>query len=83
MALLLPDYWADFIRSRPIEDVKPLGVAPGGGNPSPAKRYGEGAHRVRTEDRYRDRGVDEPPSRGKGRHKVLLLGRSTKQYCWE
>ena len=40
MALLLPDYWADFIRSGPIEDVKPLGVAPGGGNPSPAKRYG-------------------------------------------
>ena len=26
MALLLPDYWADFIRSGPIEDVKPLGV---------------------------------------------------------
>ena len=25
MALLLPDYWADFIRSGPIEDVKPLG----------------------------------------------------------
>ena len=40
MALLLPDYWADFIRSGPIEDVKPLGVAPGGGNPAPAKRYG-------------------------------------------
>jgi MoxR-like ATPase len=39
MALLLPDYWADFIRSGPIEDVKPLGVAPGGGNP-PAQRYG-------------------------------------------
>ena len=31
MALLLPDYWADFIRSGPIEDVKPLGV--GSGNP--------------------------------------------------
>ena len=30
MALLLPDYWADFIRSGPIEDVKPLGV---GGRP--------------------------------------------------
>lgn len=30
MALLLPDYWADFIRSGPIEDVKPLGV---GGKP--------------------------------------------------
>lgn len=28
MALLLPDYWADFIRSGPIEDVKPLGVGP-------------------------------------------------------
>jgi MoxR-like ATPase len=40
MALLLPDYWADFIRSGPIEDVKPLGVAPGGGTPAPAKRYG-------------------------------------------
>ena len=26
VALLLPDYWADFIRSGPIEDVKPLGV---------------------------------------------------------
>mmetsp|Transcript_46750 Transcript_46750/g.74795 ORF Transcript_46750/g.74795 Transcript_46750/m.74795 type:complete len:565 (-) Transcript_46750:838-2532(-) len=26
MALLLPNYWADFIRSGPIEDVKPLGV---------------------------------------------------------
>lgn len=27
MALLLPEYWADFIRSGPIEDVKPLGLA--------------------------------------------------------
>jgi len=26
MALLLPEYWADFIRSGPIEDVKPLGL---------------------------------------------------------
>ena len=32
MALLLPDYWADFIRSGPIEDVKPLGVG-GAGKP--------------------------------------------------
>ena len=32
MALLLPDYWADFIRSGPIEDVKPLG---GGGAGKP------------------------------------------------
>jgi len=27
LAMLLPTYWASFIRNGPIEDVKPLGVA--------------------------------------------------------
>ena len=74
MALLLPDYWADFIRSGPIEDVKPLGVAPGGGEPLAREEVREGAHRVRTEDRYRDRGVDEPRVEGK---------EDTKYCCWD